>query len=102
MGSNVETDLDVKRVLFAYFPTYTDSPLKPMWSRLLAVGDASGIQSPLSFGGFGALTRHLDRITGAVAEAVALEKEQEAQSRRPQTTTAEPSSSSHPLDKEAL
>ena len=67
---DVERDLDVKRVLFAYFPTYTDSPLKPMWSRLLAVGDASGIQSPLSFGGFGALTRHLDRISGAISEAV--------------------------------
>ena len=65
-----EEDLDVKRVLFAYFPTYRDSPLKPQWSRVLAVGDASGIQSPLSFGGFGALTRHLDRITGAITEAV--------------------------------
>ena len=66
--SDVEADLDVKRVLFAYFPTYRDSPLKPQWSRLLAVGDASGIQSPLSFGGFGALTRHLDRISTAVSE----------------------------------
>merc|ERR1712085_32205 len=68
--SNVETDLDVKRVLFAYFPTYRDSPLKPRWSRILAVGDASGIQSPLSFGGFGALTRHLERISTAVTEAL--------------------------------
>jgi lycopene cyclase CruP len=46
-------------ILFAYFPTYHDSLLKPNWSQLLAVGDASGIQCPLSFGGFGALTRHL-------------------------------------------
>jgi len=68
--TNPETDLDVKRVLFAYFPTYKDSPLKPEWSRVLAVGDASGIQSPLSFGGFGALTRHLARISGAVSEAL--------------------------------
>jgi len=68
--SDPETDLDVKRVLFAYFPTYRDSPLKPQWSRLLAVGDASGIQSPLSFGGFGALTRHLGRISGAIDEAL--------------------------------
>ena len=68
--NNVETDLDIKRVLFAYFPTYRDSPLKPQWSRLLAVGDASGIQSPLSFGGFGALTRHLGRISGAISEAL--------------------------------
>jgi len=65
-----EEDLDVKRVLFAYFPTYKDSPLQPKWSRILAVGDASGIQSPLSFGGFGALTRHLKRISGAVSEAL--------------------------------
>ena len=35
-----------------------------------AVGDASGIQSPLSFGGFGALTRHLGRISGAVSDAL--------------------------------
>jgi hypothetical protein len=65
-----ETDLDIKRVLFAFFPTYRESPLKPGWDRILAVGDASGIQSPLSFGGFGALTRHLGRITTAVSEAV--------------------------------
>jgi len=65
-----EQDLDIKRVLFAYFPTYKDSPLQPNWSRILAVGDASGIQSPLSFGGFGALTRHLQRISGAVSQAL--------------------------------
>ena len=65
-----EKDLDVDRVLFAFFPTYRDSPLAPGWSRVLAVGDASGIQSPLSFGGFGALTRHLGRISGAIAEAL--------------------------------
>ena len=38
--------------------------------RVLQVGDASGIQSPLSFGGFGALTRHLSRLTAAVKEAL--------------------------------
>jgi hypothetical protein len=65
-----EKDLDFKRVLFAFFPTYRDSPLQPNWSRVLAVGDASGIQSPLSFGGFGALTRHLDRIAGALDDAL--------------------------------
>jgi hypothetical protein len=68
--SDPDKDLDIRRVLFAYFPTYRDSPLKPQWSRVLAVGDASGIQSPLSFGGFGALTRHLGRISGAIVEAV--------------------------------
>eukprot|EP00957_Ditylum_brightwellii_P119319 9102820-Ditylum_brightwellii.AAC.1 len=65
-----ENDLDVKRVLFAFFPTYRDSPLQPMWSRVLAVGDASGIQSPLSFGGFGALTRHLGRLSDGISEAL--------------------------------
>jgi len=68
--TNPETDLDIRRILFAYFPTYRDSPLKPEFSRVLAVGDASGVQSPLSFGGFGALTRHLDRIGGAISEAL--------------------------------
>merc|ERR1719354_40269 len=68
--SDPETDLDVKRVLFAFFPTYRDSPLKPAWDRILAVGDASGIQSPLSFGGFGALTRHLGRISNAVCDSL--------------------------------
>jgi hypothetical protein len=67
---NPETDLDIKRILFAYFPTFRDSPLRPNWSRILAVGDASGIQSPLSFGGFGALTRHLNRVGGALSEAL--------------------------------
>ena len=66
-----EKDLDFQRVLFAFFPTFRDSPLKPAYSRVLAVGDASGIQSPLSFGGFGALTRHLERISGAVHDALA-------------------------------
>lgn len=28
------------------------------------------LQSPLSFGGFGALTRHLHRLTRAIAEAL--------------------------------
>ena len=35
------------------------------------VGDASGLQSPLSFGGFGSLLRHLPRTTEAIADAVA-------------------------------
>ena len=36
----------------------------------MQVGDASGIQSPLSFGGFGALTRHMKRLTDALHEAL--------------------------------
>ncbi|KAH8064687.1 hypothetical protein JL722_1566 [Aureococcus anophagefferens] len=63
-------DLTLERCLFGLFPTFKDSPLPSRWDRVLAVGDASGVQSPLSFGGFGALTRHLGRVTDAVAEAV--------------------------------
>lgn len=70
---NPETDLDIKRILFAYFPTFRDSPLQPEFSRVMAVGDASGIQSPLSFGGFGALTRHLERVGGAISDALKMD-----------------------------
>lgn len=63
-------DLEVLRILFGFFPTYRASPLKPGWNRTLQIGDASGIQSPLSFGGFGALMRHLPRLRGAITEAL--------------------------------
>ena len=63
-------DLEFLRILYGMFPTYRDSPLQTTYSRVLAVGDASGIQSPLSFGGFGSLTRHIERIVGAVKEAL--------------------------------
>jgi flavin-dependent dehydrogenase len=68
-GINLE-DIQVQRILFGLFPTYKDSPLPPQFDRILAVGDASGMQSPLSFGGFTALTRHIGRLTDAVTEAV--------------------------------
>lgn len=32
----------------------------------LQFGDASGIQSPVSFGGFGSLTRHLQRLVTGI------------------------------------
>ena len=63
-------DLEVLRILFGFFPTYRDSPLRPPAARVLQIGDASGVQSPLSFGGFGALTRHLGRLTASVHEAL--------------------------------
>eukprot|EP00931_Biecheleriopsis_adriatica_P024467 TRINITY_DN15238_c0_g1_i1.p1 TRINITY_DN15238_c0_g1~~TRINITY_DN15238_c0_g1_i1.p1 ORF type:complete len:718 (-),score=152.99 TRINITY_DN15238_c0_g1_i1:133-2259(-) len=66
-------DVQLKRVLYGCFPTYKDSPLPPVSARVLAVGDASGIQSPLSFGGFGALTRHIKRISDAVVDAIQLD-----------------------------
>jgi flavin-dependent dehydrogenase len=63
-------DAKLKRVLFGLFPTYRDSPLKTEFDRVLAIGDASGIQSPLSFGGLAAILRHISRITGACEEAL--------------------------------
>jgi len=62
--------LRVERVMFGLFPSWKASPLQPGFDRVLQIGDASGIQSPLSFGGFGALTRHLPRVSGAVVEAL--------------------------------
>ena len=69
-------DLDkvnVERVLFAFFPCYRKSPARLKFDRILPVGDAGGFQSPISFGGFGACLRHLQRVTSAVQEAVAVE-----------------------------
>ncbi|MFM6158662.1 MAG: FAD-binding oxidoreductase, partial [Sphaerospermopsis kisseleviana] len=40
------------------------------WDRILPVGDSSGNQSPLSFGGFGAMIRHLQRLTFGIEEAL--------------------------------
>jgi lycopene cyclase CruP len=63
-------DLTFKRALFGFFPCYQDSPLKPQWNRLLPIGDSSGLQSPLSFGGFGAMVRHLSRLTQGITGAI--------------------------------
>ena len=62
--------LDFIRALFGFFPCYKDSPLQYKWNRTLAVGDSSGSQSPLSFGGFGAMVRHLERLTQGIHEAL--------------------------------
>lgn len=62
--------LTIKRALFGFFPCYRDSPLTYPWGRMLPIGDASGSQSPLSFGGFGALIRHLPRLTYGIHEAL--------------------------------
>ncbi|KZV34438.1 hypothetical protein F511_23412 [Dorcoceras hygrometricum] len=90
-------DLEVLRVIYGIFPTYRDSPefsllaltsdfffifsvngfgrlyyspLPAAFDRVLQFGDASGVQSPVSFGGFGSLTRHLGRLTDGIHEAV--------------------------------
>eukprot|EP00965_Chrysotila_dentata_P239430 6203109-Pleurochrysis_carterae.AAC.1 len=38
------------------------------FTRRRQVGDASGVQSPLSFGGFGALMRHMPRVVDGVSQ----------------------------------
>ncbi|HEY9825372.1 MAG TPA: FAD-binding oxidoreductase [Stenomitos sp.] len=63
-------ELDPQRALFGVFPSYRQSPLRLPWSRMLAVGDSSGCQSPLSFGGFGAMLRHLRRLSAGVSDAL--------------------------------
>ncbi|MBD2354994.1 FAD-binding oxidoreductase [Tolypothrix sp. FACHB-123] len=62
--------LKFQRALYGFFPTYRQSPLKTPWNRILPVGDSSGSQSPLSFGGFGAMVRHLKRLTLGIEAAL--------------------------------
>jgi Dehydrogenases (flavoproteins) len=62
--------LTFKRALFGFFPCYKNSPLKMPWNRIFAIGDSSGNQSPLSFGGFGAMVRHLQRLTTGIDQAL--------------------------------
>ena len=61
--------LSLKRALFGFFPSYRQ-PLKLEWNRILPVGDSSGTQSPLSFGGFGAMVRHLRRLSAGIEAAL--------------------------------
>ncbi len=61
--------LQLQRALFGFFPSYRH-PLRLPWSRILPIGDSSGNQSPLSFGGFGAMVRHLKRLTAGIHEAL--------------------------------
>ncbi|TAD78135.1 MAG: FAD-binding oxidoreductase [Oscillatoriales cyanobacterium] len=62
--------LTFQRALFGVFPAFRNSPLQPPVDRLLFIGDSSGLQSPLSFGGFGALLRHLDRLLTGIETAL--------------------------------
>ncbi|GMH71421.1 hypothetical protein TrST_g6007 [Triparma strigata] len=52
------------------FKTFKNSPIQMQHDRIVSVGDASGVQSPLSFGGFGAMLRHLERYSDALTEAI--------------------------------
>jgi lycopene cyclase CruP len=68
---NIElSQLQIQRALFGVFPCYRDSPLRSPWDRMLPVGDSSGSQSPLSFGGFGAMLRHLSRLDVGIDQAL--------------------------------
>ncbi|WP_338441556.1 FAD-binding oxidoreductase [Synechococcus elongatus IITB4] len=62
--------LQWQRLLWGILPSYRNSPLQSCWNRILAIGDSSGAQSPLSFGGFGALLRHLPRLCRGIHEAL--------------------------------
>ncbi|KAH8965292.1 hypothetical protein BDL97_04G110500 [Sphagnum fallax] len=63
-------DVEILWVLFGLFPTYQSSPLPPAFDQILQVGDVSGIQSPISFGGFVAITRHLSRLSNGLMDAL--------------------------------
>ena len=65
--------IDFKRFLFGFFPAYRNSPLKFSWQRIMPIGDSSGSQSPVSFGGFGSMVRHLQRLTFAIDEALKID-----------------------------
>ncbi len=62
--------LQFQRALFGFFPSYRQSPLASQWDYILPVGDSSGSQSPLSFGGFGAMVRHLPRLSWGIQSAL--------------------------------
>ncbi len=68
---NIELDkIQFQRFLFGFFPAYENSPLKMPWDRILPIGDSAGGQSPVSFGGFGSMIRHLKRLTLGIDEAL--------------------------------
>jgi lycopene cyclase CruP len=69
-GSDPLALLTFQRALFGFFPAYRASPLTAWRDRLLPVGDSSGAQSPLSFGGFGAMLHHLGRLTEGIDAAL--------------------------------
>lgn len=71
LGAKLDA-VEVERVLFGFFPCFRDSPSKLAFDRILPVGDAAGFQSPVSFGGFASCLRHLERVTGAVQQALSV------------------------------
>lgn len=66
-SAQTPTELDVKRVMFAYFPTYKDADEEPQWSRILDLG---GLHDSLSVGGLSPMIPHLGRMSNAILEAL--------------------------------
>lgn len=64
------SSLTFKRVLFGAFPCFSDGPLQPGYDRIIQIGDASASQSTLSFGGFGSLMRHMERLVSSLSQAL--------------------------------
>ncbi len=52
-------------------PPHSHLPAQPSAAAARQVGDASASQSPLSFGGFGTMLRHLPRLAAGVDSALA-------------------------------
>ena len=55
-----------KKATFGYIPGHfstSDSDRTVAFDRILAIGDAASLQSPLVFTGFGSLVRNLERLT---------------------------------------
>ncbi|NJK35315.1 MAG: flavin-dependent dehydrogenase [Oscillatoriales cyanobacterium SM2_2_1] len=57
------TQLRFKKATFGYIPGYFHArPRQCAFDRILAIGDAAALQSPLVFTGFGSLVRNLPRL----------------------------------------
>ncbi|MDJ0898260.1 MAG: flavin-dependent dehydrogenase [Xenococcus sp. MO_188.B8] len=62
-----------KKATFGYIPGHystSSSDRNVAFDRLLAIGDAASLQSPLIFTGFGSLVRNLDRLTSLLDAAL--------------------------------
>ncbi|MCC0178181.1 flavin-dependent dehydrogenase [Waterburya agarophytonicola K14] len=62
-----------KKPTFGYIPGHfstSDSDRTVAFDRLLAIGDAASLQSPLIFTGFGSLVRNLERLTNLLNTAL--------------------------------
>ena len=62
-----------KKATFGYIPGHfstSSSDRKVAFDRILAIGDAASLQSPLIFTGFGSLVRNLDRLTSLLDTAL--------------------------------